>query len=239
MSETGTEPAAHRHDADVDAEPGSAVAADMADERLILSQGPRGLARLFLNRLRGGELGTLPVILGLVIICTVFYLREPAFLSSRSLVTLTQFAAPTGVISLGIVLVLLLGEIDLSVGSVAGFTSAVMAVMVVKHGQSLFLAMVTALVIGLAIGLLYATLHQFVGVPRSSSRWPVCSPSRARSSMRWATPGRSCCRRTPGCGTSPATSSSVTRRPTGWSWSQWPSTSAPTSWASGGARQQG
>ena len=113
----------------------SAVAADIADERLILSKGPSGWARLVWNRLKGGELGTLPVIVGLVVICTVFYLQEPAFLSSRSLVTLTQFAAPTGIIALGIVLVLLLGEIDLSVGSVAGFTSAIMAVMVVNQGS--------------------------------------------------------------------------------------------------------
>ncbi len=152
-------------DPEADVEPVSVVAADMADERLILSQGPRGIAHLMWNRLKGGELGTLPVILGLLIICTVFYLREPTFLSSRSLVTLTQFAAPTGVIALGIVLVLLLGEIDLSVGSAAGFTSAVMAVMVVKHGQSPLLAMFSALVVGLAIGLVYAALHQYVGVP--------------------------------------------------------------------------
>ena len=145
--------------------PTSAVAADIADERLILSKGPAGWARLLWNRLKGGELGMLPVIVGLVVICTVFYLREPAFLSSRSLVTLTQFAAPTGVIALGVVLVLLLGEIDLSVGSVAGFTSAVMAVLVADHGQSLVVAMLVGVGVGLLIGLLYAVLHQFLGVP--------------------------------------------------------------------------
>ncbi len=145
--------------------PASAVAADMADERLILSKGPAGIATMVWNRLKGGELGTLPVIVGLVVICAVFYAREPTFLSSRSLVTLTQFAAPTGIIALGIVLVLLLGEIDLSVGSVAGFTSAVMAVMVANHGASLLVALLSALGVGLLIGLVYATLHQVVGVP--------------------------------------------------------------------------
>jgi len=146
-------------------EPTTGVAADIADERLIFSKGIAGWPRLFWNRLKGGELGTLPVIVGLVVICVVFYAREPAFLSSRSLVTLTQFAAPTGVIALGIVLVLLLGEIDLSVGSVAGFTSAVMAVMLVDHGQSLWVAMAAAIGVGLLIGLVYAVLHQVVGVP--------------------------------------------------------------------------
>jgi D-xylose transport system permease protein len=148
-----------------DAETDPVVGADIADERLILSKGPAAWLRLFWNRLRGGELGTLPVIVGLVVICTVFYLREPAFLSSRSLVTLTQFAAPTGIIALGVVVVLLLGEIDLSVGSVAGFSSAVTAVMVANHGQSLLLSMLAALGVGLLIGLVYAVLHQVVGVP--------------------------------------------------------------------------
>ena len=143
----------------------SALAADIADERLILSKGPRGWLRLVWTRLKGGELGMLPVIVGLIVICTVFYLQEPTFLSSRSLVTLTQFAAPTGIIALGIVLVLLLGEIDLSVGSVAGFTSAIMAVMVVNGGQPLVIAMGAALGVGLLIGLSYAVLHQIVGVP--------------------------------------------------------------------------
>jgi D-xylose transport system permease protein len=61
--------------------------------------------------------------------------------------------------------VLLLGEIDLSVGSVAGFTSAVMAVLVVNQGQSTIVAMLAALGVGLLIGLSYAVLHQIVGVP--------------------------------------------------------------------------
>ncbi len=145
--------------------PVSAVAADMADERLILERGVGGAFKAFLNRLRGGDLGALPVIVGLIVICTAFYLKEPRFLSSKSIESITQFAAPTGIIALGIVLVLLLGEIDLSVGSVAGFSSAVMAVMIVNHGQSTLVAMIAAIGVGLLIGLLYAVLHQFVGVP--------------------------------------------------------------------------
>ncbi len=47
---------------------------------------------------------------------------------------ITQFAAPIGIIALGIVLVLLLGEIDLSVGSVSGMSAAVMAVLTVNQG---------------------------------------------------------------------------------------------------------
>ena len=64
----------------------------------------------------------------------MFYAQEPTFLSSRTLVNITLFAAPIGIIAIGIVLVLLLGEIDLSVGSVSGLAASVMAVMVVYEG---------------------------------------------------------------------------------------------------------
>jgi D-xylose transport system permease protein len=153
-------------DQDVAADtPASSVAADLADERLIKAQGLAGYAHLFWNRLRSGELGSLPVVIGLVIICIGFYSREPRFLSSRSLVSISQFAAPIGIIALGIVLVLLLGEIDLSVGSVSGFTSAIMAVRLVDHGQSMFVAILMAMVVGVAIGALYAVLYTKLGVP--------------------------------------------------------------------------
>lgn len=124
----------------------------------------RALRRL-VDRVRSGDLGMMPVIIGLIVICAAFYAKEPTFLSSRSLVSLTQFAAPTGIIALGIVLVLLLGEIDLSVGSVAGFTSAILAVMLVNHDQPLVVAFAAAIGAGVAIGLVYSLLHQKVGVP--------------------------------------------------------------------------
>lgn len=152
-------------DQDVTETPASSVAADLADERLIQTQGLAGYAHLFWNRLRSGELGSLPVVVGLVIICIGFYSQEPRFLSSRSLVSISQFAAPIGIIALGIVLVLLLGEIDLSVGSVSGFTAAIMAVQLVNHGQSMFVAIVLAMAAGVAIGALYAVLYTKLGVP--------------------------------------------------------------------------
>ncbi|MCW2832542.1 MAG: inner-rane translocator [Nocardioides sp.] len=146
-------------------DPTASVAADLADERLIRTQGAAGYARLFVNRLKSGELGSLPVVVGLVVISLAFYSAEPKFLSSYSIVSITQFAAPIGVIALGIVLVLLLGEIDLSVGSVSGFASAVMAVLLVNKGQSIVVAILAALAVGLAIGAVYAVLYTKLGVP--------------------------------------------------------------------------
>lgn len=146
-------------------ETGSIVAADVSDERLIRSQGIGGYVRDLGNRLKGGDLGMLPVIVGLIIICAVFQAEEPTFLSSRNLVNIFQFAAPTGVIALGIVLVLLMGEIDLSVGSVSGFASATMAVLVVNKGYNEFLGILLGILVGTVIGSVYAVLYTRIGVP--------------------------------------------------------------------------
>ena len=147
------------------AESEATLAADLADERLVATRGIGGYARLLWNRLRAGELGSLPVIIGLAVISVGFYSAEPRFLSSYSLVAITQFAAPVGIIALGIVLVLLLGEIDLSVGSVSGFASAVMAVTLLDKGQPMLVAFIAGILVGVAIGALYAVLYIKLGVP--------------------------------------------------------------------------
>ncbi len=141
------------------------VPADLLDERLIKDEGLKGYVHVFWNRLRGGELGSLPVIIGLIAICVVFYAQDPRFLSSYTLVSMSQFAAPVGIISLGIVLVLLLGEIDLSVGSVSGFSAACMAVFVVDHGHPMFLGLLVGIAAGATVGLIYALLYIKLGVP--------------------------------------------------------------------------
>jgi D-xylose transport system permease protein len=146
-------------------EPVAAVAADLQDERLIQAQGLGPVVQQFINRLKGGDLGSLPVVAGLLIICAVFYAMEEKFLSSYTLVSITQFAAPVGIISLGIVLVLLLGEIDLSVGSVSGFTSAILAIVVVRESQSFILGLAAGIATGAAVGLLYSFLYVKIGVP--------------------------------------------------------------------------
>lgn len=139
--------------------------ADLVDERLLRSEGLSGAVRVFGHRIKGGELGNLPVIVGLVVICAVFYSINNVFLSPFEVVSMTQFAAPVGMISLGIVLVLLLGEIDLSVGSVSGFAAATSAVLVVHHGLPMALGILVGIGVGILIGCAYALLYTRVGVP--------------------------------------------------------------------------
>ncbi|QGN58710.1 sugar ABC transporter permease [Nostocoides sp. HKS02] len=143
----------------------AAIPSDLQDERLIASQGVGGYLRVFLSRLRSGDLGSLPVVVGLIVIWGVFQSQNDAFLSSRNLVNLTQQSAATGTIALGIVLVLLLGEIDLSVGSMSGLSAAILAVGFVGHGWSLPLAILASLVTGAIVGALYGLLYTRFGVP--------------------------------------------------------------------------
>ena len=143
----------------------SALPADLQDERLIVSRGVRGALSVFTTRLRSGDLGSLPVVLGLIIIWGVFQSLNSSFLSSRNLVNLTLQSAAVGTIAIGIVLVLLLGEIDLSVGSVSGLSSAVLAVTLLNMNWPLLLALLAAVAVGVAVGLFYGALFNRFGVP--------------------------------------------------------------------------
>lgn len=119
----------------------------------------------FLRRFVQGDLGELRVILGLVVIWAIFQLQEPRFLSSTNLTNLMLQITGIGLISVGVVLVLLLGEIDLSVGAVSGVTSAIMAVLSAKNGWSPYLAIAAGIVAGSAIGLFQGLVSTRFGVP--------------------------------------------------------------------------
>ncbi|MGK3950832.1 sugar ABC transporter permease [Microbacterium sp. I2] len=120
---------------------------------------------MFAARLRGGDLGAVPAVLGIAVIWLVFQLINPVFLSSENVGNLAMQCAATGTIALGVVLVLLLGEIDLSVGSVSGLAAAVLAVTFVQLQWPLVFALLAALAIGCLVGLLYGYLFTRFGLP--------------------------------------------------------------------------
>jgi D-xylose transport system permease protein len=125
------------------------------DPRLITDQpGLAGAWAGFRRRLGQGELGSLPVLVGVAVIWAIFAIANPNFLTPGNLTNLVLQLAATGTISLGVVLVLLLGEIDLSVGAVSGVTAAVVAVLNVNHGVAGWLAILIGLAAGAAIGAL-------------------------------------------------------------------------------------
>ena len=138
---------------------------DRSDERVRHDSGFGGAVRSFLDRVRSGDLGALPVVVGLVIIWTVFESLNNVFLSSNNLVNLLFDSSTVGVIALGIVCILMVGEIDLSVGSVSGFSSALVGVLWVNMGWPVWLAVIAAMAAGAVIGLLYALLFNRFGMP--------------------------------------------------------------------------
>jgi len=138
---------------------------DRADARVSHATGLSGTIKAFLDRVKSGDLGSLPVVAGLAIIWTVFTALNPIFLSPNNLVNLLFDCSTTGVIALGIVCVLMLGEIDLSVGSMSGVGSALIGVLWVNQGVPLPLAIGTAVALGALIGAVYATLRNRLGMP--------------------------------------------------------------------------
>jgi D-xylose transport system permease protein len=136
----------------------SATAAERAERR-----GERRSETL--RRIVQGDLASLRVVLGLALIWIIFQSQNDRFLSAENLTNLMLQITAIGLISVGIVFVLLLGEIDLSVGAVSGLAAAVMAVLNVKHGWSPYVAIAAAVAVGLAIGLLQGFLFSRFGVP--------------------------------------------------------------------------
>ncbi|MEV4760005.1 sugar ABC transporter permease [Micromonospora sp. NPDC049559] len=114
---------------------------------------------------RRGDAGVWPVVGGLVAIAIVFGSLNGHFLSAENLTNLALQLAATGMLSLGIILVLLLGEIDLSAGSVSGLCAAVLAIVHVRQGHSALLAVAIALALGAAIGLVHGLMFTQLRMP--------------------------------------------------------------------------
>lgn len=142
-----------------------AVLLDRSDVRVSHETGIAATIRSSIDKVRSGDLGSLPVVVGLVIIWTVFGTLNPTFLSSSNLANLLFDASTVGIISLGIVCVLMVGEIDLSVGSISGFASAMVGMLWVNEGWPVALAILAALVFGGVIGTIYALLFNRLGMP--------------------------------------------------------------------------
>lgn len=111
------------------------------------------------------DLGSVPVLISLVVIALVFQMLNGAYLSADNLVNLTLQAATNGILTLAVVLVLMVGQVDLSVGAVSGLAGAVVTVGLVNEGWPLWVAVVLAVAVGAAFGLTYGWLFTRLGVP--------------------------------------------------------------------------
>ncbi|HEY1095398.1 MAG TPA: ABC transporter permease [Glycomyces sp.] len=143
----------------------NAPAVDLQDERLLAPKTLGDSVRAAFRRVRDGDLGMLPVFGGIIVIWTVFQLLNRTFLSSTNLVNLSFDIVPVGFLALGIVCVLLVGQIDLSVGSVSGVSAAVTAMVMVQYGQPTWLAIAAAIAAGSVIGWVYGQGFNRFAVP--------------------------------------------------------------------------
>ncbi|WP_262705488.1 MULTISPECIES: sugar ABC transporter permease [Streptomyces] len=119
----------------------------------------------FGRRVGGGTLGAVPVVLGLLAIWIIFQVLNSHFLSPRNLSNLSVDIVGTGMIAVGVIFVLLIGEIDLSVGSVSGLASALYAVLNVNLGMPEPPAIILGVLCGTAVGLVHGFFTAVVGVP--------------------------------------------------------------------------
>jgi D-xylose transport system permease protein len=117
------------------------------------------------DRVRRGDLGSVPVAVGLVIIAIVFSSLNSHFLSAENLTNLALQMAATGTIALGIIMVLLLGEIDLSAGSVSGLCAVVMTLLYVRTSWPAWLAILAALATAAVVGLLHGVMRTALAMP--------------------------------------------------------------------------
>jgi D-xylose transport system permease protein len=118
-----------------------------------------------LRRFVQGDLASLRVFVVLALIWAIFQFENSNFLTAGNLTNLFLQITAVGLISVGVVYVLLLGEIDLSVGAVSGLASAITAVLNVKNGWSPYLAIAAGVACGAAIGFIQGFFFTTFGIP--------------------------------------------------------------------------
>ncbi|MGO3681681.1 sugar ABC transporter permease [Brevibacterium aurantiacum] len=133
----------------------------ITDERI----SSKGFFATFVRRVKEGQLGSFPVILALIVIVIVFQSANSKFISPANLVNLSTQVAFLAILALGINLILLLGEIDLSLAQLGGLSASLLGVLVVRQGVPPLIALVIMLVLGLVVGAIQGWFFAVVGIP--------------------------------------------------------------------------
>lgn len=143
---------------------------------LYANQGPQSVQEYlsaYLRRLRSGDIGALPIIFGMIIIAIIFQSANQNFLTARNIVSLITQMAGITTIAYGIVYVLLLGEIDLSVGFVSGVAAVLVTLMLNPPPQwpewvpnfPWYVAIPIALILSALIGALHGVIITYFQLP--------------------------------------------------------------------------
>ena len=133
----------------------------ITDERI----SSEGIVGTFIRRVKEGQLGSFPVIFALVVIVIVFQSADSNFISPANLVNLSTQVAFLAILALGINLILLLGEIDLSLAQLGGLAASLLGVLVVRQGVPPAMALIIMLLLGLVVGAIQGWFFAVVGIP--------------------------------------------------------------------------
>lgn len=125
----------------------------------------KGAAADYWSRVKAGDIGALPAILGLVALCAIFGAMSDVFLTPGNFANLLTQAAAVIVIAMGLVFVLLLGEIDLSAGYAAGVSGAVLVILITNHQVAWYIAFPISIMVGALLGFVLGSLVARIGIP--------------------------------------------------------------------------
>jgi D-xylose transport system permease protein len=125
----------------------------------------KGAMKDYWARVKAGDIGSLPAVLGLVVLCIAFGSMSNVFLTPGNFANLLTQAAAVIVIAMGLVFVLLLGEIDLSAGYTAGVSGAVLVILITNQGQPWYIALIVSIAVGVLLGFFLGTLVARLGIP--------------------------------------------------------------------------
>jgi D-xylose transport system permease protein len=117
---------------------------------------------------KAGDVGVMPVVLGLCVIVAFFYSQNENFLTAGNFTNLMVQMAAVTTIAIGVVFVLLLGEIDLSIGYVSGIAGVVTAKLQFPDGSwetTGIVAIIVAVIVTALIGLFQGSFVAIIGVP--------------------------------------------------------------------------
>jgi D-xylose transport system permease protein len=121
--------------------------------------------RAYVARIKGGDMGPLPAVIGLLVLIVLFSLLRPVFFTPLNFANFFTQAAVVAILAMGLVFVLLLGEIDLSAGVTSGVSGALLAVGLAKYGFPWYVALGVSLGAGVIIGLFIGFLVARIGIP--------------------------------------------------------------------------
>jgi D-xylose transport system permease protein len=122
-------------------------------------------ARAYLDRVKGGDMGSLPAVAGLIFLVVVFSFANDRFLSTLNLANLVTQAAAICVLAMGLIPVLLVGDIDLSAGVAGGMAACITALLIVKQDQPWFVAVIVGVFVNAILGLIIGLLVARLGIP--------------------------------------------------------------------------